>query len=617
MKNITKIGLISLFLSAFPAWSNSPYTAARNGDLEALRQYRFEGIDLFIPDERGFIPYELVALHADPDKADVLKRHVEVMLWLKEYQADKHRYGKATISLIQAGLNALGYQAGHPDGVMGTHTADAIRAYQKDNDLAQTGRPGPQWLGMFYQDIIKDTQFKLSKLGYNTHGTDGLMGEKTRNAMLKFRAQNSIEQPDYAYIDGALLATVDDQFNQQESRRKAAIAEKARQATQQKNRYAQAGLKALGYRIGKIDGMAGSKTANAVKAFQKKYRLPVTGELNAATSAKMKTVFLKDTQKKLNALGYAVGNPDGKMGKRTLAAIRQYRSRRGLPSGTLDADLLSSLQGRYAAQQARHQTAKADAKRKSQYRIRYAQAGLRTLGYRIGSIDGMMGGKTQKALKAFQKRYRLKQTGWVDDKTYAKMQTIFLKETQRKLNALGYQVGKPDGQMGARTQRAVKRFRRAMKLSGSGVSADFIAAVDNRYDRRTPAKKSRTVARKSKQPSTRKNSKNSTKKTIKTVIKTRASDDVVTSSRKKTTPKRTTKKTVAVATSRKKVSRVGGRSAKGRMSFKRKSGRVIGCSIAGRNIPIEWCEPFYPLPKNNHCEATFKPSGAVINLWCK
>ncbi|MFN4117640.1 peptidoglycan-binding protein [Acidovorax sp.] len=40
----------------------------------------------------------------------------------------------------QARLNALGYDAGTPDGAMGGRTAAALRAFQKDQGLAQTGR---------------------------------------------------------------------------------------------------------------------------------------------------------------------------------------------------------------------------------------------------------------------------------------------------------------------------------------------------------------------------------------------------------------------------------------------------------------------------------------------
>lgn len=603
-KTTTRAFLISLCCLSSPSWASSPYTAARDGDLEALRQYRFEGIDLFVPDERGFTPYELVALHADPEKSDVLQRHVEVMLWLKEYQADKHRYGQATIGLIQAGLNALGYAAGIPDGVIGKQTVDAIRAYQKDNDLAETGRPGPQWLGMFYQDALKDAQFKLTKLGFNTQGTDGLMGQKTRRAMLAFRAENNLEQPNYPNVDAALLIALNKQFTGQEKRRKAVIAKKAREDTLKATRGAQASLKALGYRVGKVDGMAGSKTSNAIKAFQKKYQLPVTGELNPATKSKMHSVVLLDTQRKLNALGYAVGKADGKMGKRTQAALRKYRANRGLSAGaTIDATLLSSLQGRYIAQENQRETTVADNKRgKATDRTRYAQAGLRTLGHRIGHIDGMMGSKTSNAIKAFQKRYKLSSNGQIDDKTFAKMRTIFLKETQRKLNALGYKVGKPDGQLGARTQRAIAKFLRTAKLSGNGVSADLIAAVDDRYDRRNSG------AAKNAPKTTTKNKQRTVVK-VKASTKSSASKDVVQPKTKTVVQTKTGGTT--------KASNRGGAAAKGRMSFKRKNSRVVGCSIAGRDIPIEWCEPFYPLPKKNHCVATFKPSGAVINLWCK
>ncbi len=598
------------------AQAESPFDAARNGDLEALRQYRFEGIDLYVPDERGFIPYELAALHADPDKADVLQRHVESMLWLKEFQAGKHRYGKATHTLIQAGLNALGYDAGSPDGVMGERTADAIRAYQRDNELAETGRPGPQWLGMFYQDSLKDLQYKLSKLGYETHGTDGVMGPNTRNAMLRYRRDNELSNPDYPYLDGLLLSSVDGRFKKQEKARKNAIEEKARKEDMQKTRYAQAGLRGMGYRIGKIDGVMGSKTANAIKAFQRKNQLESTGELDKKTRQAMRKAFTKDAQRKLNAIGYQVGKPDGLLGQRSIVAIRKYRVSQGLEErGGVDVDMLSSLHGKYVIAENKRQT---EARQNAGSRVRFAQAGLRTLGYSV-SVDGHMGKGTQRAIKAFQKRYKLKRTGRLDKRTYAKMRNMFLKETQRKLNALGYRVGKPDGQMGSRTVKALRKFGRANGVSG-GLSSSLIVAVDDNYDSRkrknkkTSSKKNKTVAkRKTTKSNSAKPARNSRKSTRRQPSQSTAA--VVQPTVTFNTPKVSSPR--PVARPQRSVNR-GGRSARGRMTFKRSGGRVVGCSLAGRHIPIEWCEPFYPLPRNNHCEATFKPSnGAVINLWCK
>lgn len=689
------ISLIGLSLSIATA-AQTPYDAARAGDLEALRQYRFEGLDLYVPDQRGFTPYELAALHANPNNNETLQRHVEAMLWLKEFHPEKHQYGKATIAFIQASLNALGYSAGSPNGKMDSKTVAAIRSYQRNNDLAETGRPGPQWLGMLYHDSLKDVQYKLTKLGFNTYGSDGKMGAKTQRAMLKFRQKEGLAAPDYPYLDALLISSLNHQFSAEEKAYKQSLAENARQEKIDKTRFAQAGLNATGYRIGRIDGMTGSKTVHAIKSFQQKNGLTATGEVDDETYETMRKAFTKDSQRKLAALGYRVGKPDGKMGNRTIAALRKYRKSHDLSEkGGVDADLLISLQDKYVAAETQRKAEEVQTQHEqNDYRIRYAQAGLRTLGYKV-SIDGVAGAGTRKAIKAFQKRYKLSRSGHVDDKTFAKMQTVFLKETQRKLNTLGYTTGKPDGQMGARTKTALKRFRRNTHLSGTGVGADLIAAVDDAYDGRragkqtaaptvathqpakakptppkqvapatasrsstvktpktTETKQASSKATATKQPvkelpitafqkpakptpkpvekpvaakTTASKAKPASSKTrISTTFKTTSSDVV-----KPTTSKPSSRPTKSVTTSKAKsaktvakasasATRTGGRSAKGRMSFKRSSGRVVGCSIAGRNIPIEWCEPFYPLPKNNRCEATFKPGTAtVVNLWCK
>ena len=47
----------------------------------------------------------------------------------------------AAVSQIQAGLTELGYDPGPIDGAMGSQTATAIRAYQRDNKLLVDGRP--------------------------------------------------------------------------------------------------------------------------------------------------------------------------------------------------------------------------------------------------------------------------------------------------------------------------------------------------------------------------------------------------------------------------------------------------------------------------------------------
>lgn len=48
------------------------------------------------------------------------------------------------INSIQTSLNRLGYRAGPVDGVFGPQTATAIRAYQRDHNLREDGRPSPR-----------------------------------------------------------------------------------------------------------------------------------------------------------------------------------------------------------------------------------------------------------------------------------------------------------------------------------------------------------------------------------------------------------------------------------------------------------------------------------------
>lgn len=47
--------------------------------------------------------------------------------------------GEERVRALQVALNALGYDAGSPDGVFGTTTSNAIRQYQAQAGLAETG----------------------------------------------------------------------------------------------------------------------------------------------------------------------------------------------------------------------------------------------------------------------------------------------------------------------------------------------------------------------------------------------------------------------------------------------------------------------------------------------
>lgn len=50
------------------------------------------------------------------------------------------------VEMVQKNLLDRGYAAGPVDGIMGPKTARALRDFQKENDLAETGTPTPETL---------------------------------------------------------------------------------------------------------------------------------------------------------------------------------------------------------------------------------------------------------------------------------------------------------------------------------------------------------------------------------------------------------------------------------------------------------------------------------------
>lgn len=61
-------------------------------------------------------------------------------------RANGERYDRTTIRKVQETLNARGFKAGPSNGVLGEATRSALRAFQKSEGFAVTGRPNPRTL---------------------------------------------------------------------------------------------------------------------------------------------------------------------------------------------------------------------------------------------------------------------------------------------------------------------------------------------------------------------------------------------------------------------------------------------------------------------------------------
>ncbi len=102
---------------------------------------------------------------------------------------------------------------------------------------------------------------------------------------------------------------------------------------------------------------------------------------------------------------------------------------------------------------------------------------LKEIGYNPGSIDGLLGFRTRRAIKEFQKDYGLKETGYVNKKTWEVLNRIYqaefdfekidVNQTQSALKNAGFDPGPIDGKLGPKTKRAIKEFQKSKGLPRS------------------------------------------------------------------------------------------------------------------------------------------------------
>jgi peptidoglycan hydrolase-like protein with peptidoglycan-binding domain len=144
---------------------------------------------------------------------------------------------------------------------------------------------------------------------------------------------------------------------------------------------------------------------------------------------------VEQVQAVLKELNFYDGAVDGLSGPNTTRAIDEYRRKMGLTaSGEIDAELLqmlgtpSTTAGIAPTPAPRESAVSApqpavDAPEDMVVRI---QAGLKAFGNDDMEIDGVIGSRTQAALREFQSLFGLPQTGKPDQAVYAKMKEIGL-----------------------------------------------------------------------------------------------------------------------------------------------------------------------------------------------
>ena len=211
---------------------------------------------------------------------------------------------------------------------------------------------------------------------------------------------------------------------------------------------------------------------------------------------------VKDAQTKLKALGFYTGEITGNVGDKTKAAIKAFQSKYGLTvDGVLGPQTLGKIDAVYASKGGSSSASTSgDIKLNSSGEaVRKLQQDLKELGFYNAEITGNVGAKTQAAIVAFQRKYGLTADGVAGAKTLAAIASALrgttsstgsttiirlgsqgsrVSQLQQDLKTLGYYNAEITGNVGSKTQAAIKKFQEKNGLTADGIAGpDTLAAI--------------------------------------------------------------------------------------------------------------------------------------------
>ena len=307
------------------------------------------------------------------------------------------KYGSkgAAVKALQTRLVELGYLTGSVDGAFGNATRTAVKAFQGAKGLSVTGEVDEATHNALYSanggdapddsnfvelkkgmtsDAVKTMQQRLKELGYYNGSLQGTFGDLTQAALKDFQtvagltASGVLDRATYELIYSSRAPYKDYDENDYS---KLTQGDRGTDVKRLQSR-----LIELGYLTGTADGIYGSGTTAAVKAFQTANGLSATGTATVETQQKLFAdgaigagatatlgptstpdpadypalqtgstgAAVKTLQKRLIELGYLNDTADGAFGAKTAAAVRAFQIKAGLTaSGIADSATQTAL----------------------------------------------------------------------------------------------------------------------------------------------------------------------------------------------------------------------------------------------------------------------------------
>lgn len=407
---------------------------------------------------------------------------------------------------VQSALSQLGYAPGPIDGLMGSKTRAAIRAYQIDSGLPSSGEPSvalhehlqktlAKQNGTAQQPttptpnatLISEVQGELRLRGYDIPSINGVLDTATVAAIKRYQSDASLT------VDGKVSDTLLSQLRS--GRTDPGVDYRAQVKS------VQTALNAKGYDAGPADGALGPRTRGAIRAYQIASGMTATGAIDQAlltslnvaggtqtggsTGGSTGTTLIAAIEGELIKHNYAAGSIDGVLDAQAAAAISAFQKDAGLTvTGKASQNLLEALRASSVVNNAA----------KVNQLVWEVETELDERGYRTGVIDGTLDNETREGIEAFQANAGMEVNGKVNNKLLVALRSdagnddgddgddlVQLSprqvwELEVRLDARGYDVGTVDRVADANTIKGVKAFQKDEGMTPTGLMDERLLA---------------------------------------------------------------------------------------------------------------------------------------------
>ena len=419
------------------------------------------------------------------------------------------------MSNAQQSLKSLGYYSGSVDGVYGKKTEAALRAFQRQSGLNETGHLDADTyaqLTKYPADSIdaKAIQQRLIDLGYLQGTADGKIGPKSISALELFQRLNGLKTTGKADANTLAVLLSEEVLALPSPLSAGSVGDDVVRL--------QASLIRYGFMTGAPDGEYGQATTNAVRDFQDHLiaqGLPVekTGNASPLTlyclSSEGYSSYLRDVssgmtdeevrrvEQRLNALGYMDAEADDTLDEYACEALNLFQWKAGQTQSPVadrrTIDALFSATAPKADHCAPHDIASGD----SGQAVKDVQTALVNGGYTILTPDGKFGEATEKCLEMVADSLSAEdspthltrdtvasiQNGLLEYRSFDLDNAQDATRLQRRLHSL-YYLDKTgiDGKVGENTIKALHAFQDTNGLAHSdGTDHETISLLFSSY----------------------------------------------------------------------------------------------------------------------------------------